>query len=250
MAVSLLETDLIFLCDQDDIWLPDKIAALASVFDSSPETNLVFTDAILVNENANDLGISLFAELQINKWEERALIHGKAFDVLCRRNVVTGATAAFRRSLLSTALPFPDVCLHDEWLGLVASATGKVVKLSRPTIKYRQHGKNVVGVKKLTHIQVLKQLWWSTKESGSRRFTIDKIRYRSTLAERLKAYPRTPGTIIKQCQESVAFAQFRASLPQHFLLRWPAVLWKVAKGQYRQFGYWWKSDVFRDLIHK
>lgn len=249
-AVRLLESDIVFLCDQDDIWLPERISTIARVFESAPEAILVFTDAVLVNEDAEDLGVSLFSELQINRWEDTALGRGKAFEVLCRRNVITGATTAFRRSLLNVALPFPDVCLHDEWLGLVASAMGNVVKLSCPTIKYRQHGKNVVGVKKLTHIQVLKRLWWSTREAESRRFAADKITYRSTLTERLKSYSRTPATIIHQCQEAVAFAQFRASLPERFFLRLPAVLWMVVKGEYRQFGYWWKSDVFRDLIHK
>jgi glycosyltransferase involved in cell wall biosynthesis len=249
-AVMLLESDIIFLCDQDDIWLPGRISAIATLFESAPETLLIFTDAVLVNEYAEDMGVSLFAELQISRWEDGSLGRGKAFEVLCRRNVITGATAAFRRSLLYATLPFPDVYLHDEWLGLVASAIGKVVKLSSPTIKYRQHGKNVVGVKKFTHIQVLKRLWWSTRKPGSRQFAADRIVYRSMLTERLKLYPGTPATIIHQCQDSLAFAQFRASLPERFILRLPAVLWMVGKGKYRQFGYWWKSDVFRDLIHK
>lgn len=249
-AVSMLQTDLIFLCDQDDIWLPDKVAGLSSVLAGAPETLLVFTDALLIDGTGRELGMTLFDGLQLDPWEKKALAGGNGFEVFCRRNLVTGATAAFRRSLLSTAMPFPDVCLHDEWLALIASAKGKVTRLPTPTIKYRQHEKNVVGVRKSGRLQKLKQLWWSTRKPGSRKFTADRIRLRATLTERLNALPGVPFPVISQSRESLAFAQFRAALPQPFLLRLPMVAWRAAKGQYRKFGHHWKSDVFRDLIHK
>ncbi len=249
-AVRLLETDIVFLCDQDDLWIPGKISTIAALFESDPEANLVFTDAVLVDEQAQQLGGSLFSELQISRWEEWALSHGKAFEVLCRRNIITGATTAFRRSLLDAALPFPDYYWHDEWLGLIAAATGNVVKLPAPTIKYRQHGKNLVGVKKLTSIESLKRLKWSMNEPRSRHFAADRVDLRSALAERLELLPVVADDVVHQCQKSVAFAQFRANLPRRFLLRLPAVLWMAAKGEYRQFEALWKSHIFRDLLYK
>ena len=249
-AVRLLETDIVFLCDQDDLWLPGKISTIAALFESDPEANLVFTDAVLVDEQAQELGKSLFSELQISRWEKWALSHGGAFEVLCRRNIITGATTAFRRSLLDAALPFPASYWHDEWLGLIAAATGKVVKLPDPTIKYRQHGKNLVGVKKLTSIESLKRLRWSMNEPRSRHFAAERVDFRSALAERLELLPAIADGVVHRCQKSVAFAQFRANLPRRFLLRLPAVLWMAVKGEYRQFEDLWKSHVFRDLLHK
>lgn len=249
-AVGLLETDIVFLCDQDDLWLPEKISTIAALFESDPDATLVFTDAVLVDEQAQELGPSLFSELQISRQEEWALSHGQAFEVLCRRNVITGATTAFRRSLLDAALPFPASYLHDEWLGFIAAATGKVVKFPDLTIKYRQHGKNVIGVKKLTAIETLKRLRWSMNEPRSRHFAAERVDFRTALAERLKLLPGTPDGVVHRCQESVEFAQFRANLPKLFLLRLPAVLWVAVKGEYRQFEDSWKSSVFRDLVHK
>lgn len=250
LAVQLLETDLIFLCDQDDVWFVDKISTIHAAFLISPKTEMVFTNAVLVDENGSDLGATLFGELQLNREEERAIARGKAFDVLCRRNVITGATAAFRRSLLSIALPFSDTCLHDEWLGLIASTLGGVVKLPDCTIKYRQHGKNVVGVRKLSRLEIAKELWWSIQRFGSRKFAVDRITYRVGLLNRIKEHPEISRSFIASCQDSVAFSEFRAALPGRFYMRWPAVLSRVLKGEYRRFGYWWKSDVFRDLIRK
>jgi hypothetical protein len=249
-AIRMLDTDLIFLCDQDDIWLHGKVATVASIFAGSPETTLVFTDAVLVDGAGQEIGYSLFDGLQINHWEEQAFQRGNAFEVLCRRTAVTGATAAFRRSILSTALPFPDNCWHDEWLALIASATGKVVKLPSPTIKYRQHGKNVIGVSKPSRLELLRKLWWNTRQAGSRNFVFTRIEALAALAERINAHPGTPAQVREQCRKTLAFAEFRAALPQRFVLRLPAVLGKVLLGRYRRFGYWWKSDVFRDLIRK
>lgn len=250
LAVKSLETEIIFLCDQDDVWLTDKISTIKSVFLASSEIDLVFTNAVLIDANGEDLGSSLFGELCLSEKEQRAIVRGKAFDVLCRRNVITGATTAFRRSLLTVALPFSDTCLHDEWLGLIASTTGGVVHLADSTIKYRQHEKNLVGVKKLSKLEIFKELWWSIQRSGSRKFAVDRIRYRAELLNRMKAHPQISKSFASLCQESVAFAEFRAALPDHFFVRWPAVFWRVLNGQYRRFGFWWKSDIFRDLIHK
>lgn len=249
-AVKLLNTDIIFLCDQDDIWLSNKISSIYSVFLSAPQNNLVFTNAKLIDENGQDLGVSLFGELGLSRTEQQAITCGNAFEVLCRRNVITGATAAFQRSLLSIALPFSDTCLHDEWLGLIASATGSVAHLDDATIKYRQHGKNLVGVKKLTRLEICKELWWSIQRFGSRKFAKDRIEYRADLLARIETHPQIPRVVVRRCQESLAFAKFRAELPQHFFMRWPAVFWRAIRGQYRRYGFWWKGDIFRDLIHK
>lgn len=250
LAVKLLDTDIIFLCDQDDVWLADKISTIYSVFLTLPEIDLIFTNADLIDADGKDLGSSLFGELQLNENEKLSIARGKAFEVLCRRNVVTGATSAFRSSLLTVALPFSDTCLHDEWLGLIAAATGSVFRLSDSTIKYRQHGKNMVGVRKLGKVEICKELWWSIQRFGSRKFAKDRIRYRVELLSRIKENPKISNAVVDRCQDSIAFAKFRAALPKSFLVRWPLVLWKGLKGEYRRFGFWWKSDIFRDLIHK
>ncbi|MFC6522047.1 glycosyltransferase family 2 protein [Undibacterium arcticum] len=145
-ATRTLNTDVIFLCDQDDVWLDSKIDLILKVFESDPNVFLVHTDAQLIDEGANDLGVSLFNALGLTQSERRRIQTGDAFSVLCRRNLVTGATAAFRRELLHLALPFPNCWLHDEWLAILAAATGRVVILDAPTIQYRQHARNVVGV--------------------------------------------------------------------------------------------------------
>ena len=43
-AISLCTQDIIFLCDQDDLWQPEKIENMVAVFDAEPAVGLVLHD--------------------------------------------------------------------------------------------------------------------------------------------------------------------------------------------------------------
>lgn len=146
-ACSKLGTDLIFLCDQDDVWPSDKVFRLMTEF-GNRDVMLVYSDAYLVDANLVDFGITLFQALRITKREKQLIEHQRFFELFCRRNIVTGATLAFRRSLLSVAQPFPSEWIHDEWLAVVAASCGRVVMLQDCLLFYRQHGTNAIGVPK------------------------------------------------------------------------------------------------------
>ena len=78
--------------------------------------------------------------------ERRLLRRGAAFDVLLRRNVVTGATWR-SADLLTCGDPVRPDWVHDEWLAIVAAATGRVGMLDVTTIDYRQHEANQIGAR-------------------------------------------------------------------------------------------------------
>ncbi|WP_240655992.1 hypothetical protein [Paraburkholderia phosphatilytica] len=69
-----------------------------------------------------------------------------SFEVCCRRNLVTGTTAAFCRELLALALPLPLEWVHDEWRAACAAAWKTVAMLPDRLTLYRQHGRNAIGV--------------------------------------------------------------------------------------------------------
>jgi hypothetical protein len=67
---------------------------------------------------------------------------------LLGQSVVTGCTMMLNRRLLELSLQMPDEApMHDRWIGLVASAMGKTSAVRTQTVLYRQHDRNVVGVK-------------------------------------------------------------------------------------------------------
>lgn len=140
--------DLIFLCDQDDIWMPEKIAAIESEFDRSENIGMVFTDAELIDEQGASMGENLWKYSFFPEERERVK-KGKIFEVLMRQNVVTGATMAFRARMRNVFLPIPgDISntIHDAWIALIIAANAEVVMLEKRLIEYRQHSAQQAGV--------------------------------------------------------------------------------------------------------
>lgn len=146
-AISLCSGEIIALCDQDDVWLPHKLAVSEEIFLSKPEIGLVFGDAELVDEHLRPLGKRLW-DYTFPVRDRKLFKRGGALDVLCKYNVVTGATMAFRAVYRSILLPIPslELLIHDGWIALVIAAHAKVAFLPNPLMKYRQHPGQQLGI--------------------------------------------------------------------------------------------------------
>jgi glycosyltransferase involved in cell wall biosynthesis len=149
-ALQKATGDVLFLCDQDDVWRPDKLELMAARFDNDPQLQLLHSDARLVDADGESLGCSLFDALQLALDEKQAIHDGGAFEVVMRRSFVTGATAALRRELVEIALPVAQDWIHDEWLTAVAAAFGRIDFIDEPLIDYRQHDANQIGMRRRT----------------------------------------------------------------------------------------------------
>lgn len=133
-------------CDQDDVWLPDKVTKSKAIMDrlelkwGTKIPLLVFTDLRVVDENLNTVHASFWQRMNIDPEWARHLPR------LLVSPAVTGCTVLANRALVDLALTMPrEVLLHDLWLGLLASAMGKAAYLKEQTVLYRQHGRNAIG---------------------------------------------------------------------------------------------------------
>lgn len=128
--------DIIFLCDQDDVWMPEKVERVVSAFENGAD--VVLHDAFMTDGELNVTDESFF---KLNGSKKGLL---KNFI----KNSYMGCCMAFRREFESEFLPFPDgLAMHDWWIGLNAEANGKVEFINEPLIKHRCHGGNVTGGK-------------------------------------------------------------------------------------------------------
>jgi glycosyltransferase involved in cell wall biosynthesis len=129
-ALGLAKGEIVFLADQDDVWLPGKVQAMSAALDGA---ELVVSDCRVVDQALCELHPSFFARQRSGPGLLRNLA----------RNSFLGCCMALRRELLQFALPFPArVPMHDWWLGLVGQAFGRVVFLPQPLLLYRRHGAN------------------------------------------------------------------------------------------------------------
>lgn len=120
----------IFLCDQDDTWLPDKVQHVTALL---VEYDLVLTDCKVVDQVGQIIHDSFFK------------LRGSqpGFFKNLFKNSYIGCCMAFRREVLSYALPFPtSIHMHDWWIGLLVERLGHVYFYPRPLIAYRRHGNN------------------------------------------------------------------------------------------------------------
>jgi glycosyltransferase involved in cell wall biosynthesis len=195
-AISLCRGDYIFLCDQDDVWLPNKIelslkkmAQMEAVYGADAPI-LVHTDARVVDAKLNLIAESLWHFQKTNPEK------GKILNRLLQQNTATGCTLLINEALKKTALPFAeDAMMHDWWLALVAVTFGHCECLHEPLVLYRQHGDNDTGAKSLGILIALQVLldFYSRVEASKRKEQERRVikqaqafadQYRTTLSPR------------------------------------------------------------------
>jgi glycosyltransferase involved in cell wall biosynthesis len=126
--------EIIFLSDQDDIWMPTKVKSFLEIFNSYPDITLALSDAQIIDNEDRTTARSYFN------------LRGKFNNGLLNnviKNKYHGCTMAFRREILAVALPFPrDIPMHDLWIGIVNSIYGKTFYIDAPLIQHRRHNNN------------------------------------------------------------------------------------------------------------
>jgi hypothetical protein len=133
--------------------------------------------------------------------------------VLLRRNVVTGATLAFRAGFRPWVLPVGPGWIHDGWIALVIAALADLAPIPLPLVRYRQHAAQQVG----------------PAASGWR----GQLRDRRAVLARVRA--------------KAEHHRARARIRRSSLARGPLVLHELASGRYQRYAGGWRSAA-RDLL--
>ncbi len=151
------EAACIMLCDQDDVWLPDKINLSLQKLRELEERYgnqwplLVFTDLVVVDSGLNVIHDSFWDYQRINPART-------AVNQLIIENVVTGCTMMINAGLRRIVRAIhPNAIMHDQWIALVCSVFGAMDYVKTPTVLYRQHGVNQLGARRWNMIRMLKE---------------------------------------------------------------------------------------------
>lgn len=132
LALKTCTGDFVFLCDQDDIWLPRKIEKVLLQFSS------------LVQAVTHD--VEIFGDVPERG---RSLLRLKRLQGQTRASMILGCASCFSRELIEVALPFPPgIVAHDQWLNGLADLLNSRVVVDDVYVKYRRHGGNVSSITK------------------------------------------------------------------------------------------------------
>jgi len=145
----------IAFCDQDDIWIPNKLEkAIIFIQENEREYGknyplLYHSDLILINDKDQLLNQTFWEMVGLNPK------FNQLNRILCQPTV-TGCTMVINQSLLNRIEnPTNPNFIHDYWISLYASSFGKILIDSNSYIKYRIHNANVIGASKINLKRIL-----------------------------------------------------------------------------------------------
>ncbi|HFU4501800.1 TPA: glycosyltransferase family 2 protein [Streptococcus suis] len=138
------QADYYFFSDQDDVWLPDKLAVSLQEAQSYPTDQplMVYMDLTVVDQD-----LQVMTESMIRSQSHHA--NTQLVQELTE-NTVTGGVSMINHSLASLWTKTEDIIMHDWYLALLASAFGKLVFIDKAGELYRQHADNVLGARTLS----------------------------------------------------------------------------------------------------
>ena len=130
-ALSKAQGDFIFLADQDDIWVENKVKKIIPLFE---KYSLILHDCTIIDNSKKVLHESYFKLIKSKSGIINNLI----------KNSYLGCCMAFKKSILKKSIPFPISPIpHDIWIGLIAELKENVFFSNEKLIQYRRHENNL-----------------------------------------------------------------------------------------------------------
>lgn len=240
-AISLCTGDIIFCCDQDDIWHLNKIEKFIPQFENK-DTLLVYSNAAVV---LNDSSHYLYP-----LWEKKDMKNKKrgtaSYSTLVYRGgSIAGCCLAFRKEFVQSIFPFPEQVYHDDWLATCAIIKGNIGVVDEELIDYRQHGNNVVGIIRGSKLSYWKSLFTNVRPYiEHREYIYDRhlkmskgLFEHSILNEKQKT----------EMQENLVFTSHRAMLrKQPYFTTFKLIVEDALRGYYSKYGKG-NHEIFFDL---
>ena len=130
-ALSLCGSELIAICDQDDIWHPEKLEKQVRLLG---DNTLVYHDSEFVDAEGKSMNRRISDKLNFYRGDEP--------EVFLFLNCVSGHSILLKKNVLQKSVPFPDNFHYDQWLAFNAACLGTIDFIPEPLVKYRQHPSN------------------------------------------------------------------------------------------------------------
>lgn len=133
------DAELVFLCDQDDLWAPDKIETVMRFFEDNPACTGLNTGFDCIDEIGNRINRRQIAETG----EVRCVT---AAEVI-KRNISPGCTACFRSSVIKQYVNSTDSIMPHDWeLNIISANNGGLFYYDKILTHYRLHENNAIGI--------------------------------------------------------------------------------------------------------
>ena len=232
--------DLIFICDQDDFWFPEKIAVMTDHMTQHPDTQVTFCNAWVTDEHLQGREKRFWEWIRFDSRAQKRWQNGEMMEVMLDGNRVMGCATVIRRSFLSAVLPIPNEVpgyIYDGWVGLVGAAFHTIRFIDQPLQLYRTHVQQQVGVRQK---EVPERIRLRDRFARHRAKKLAPLRDKQAqlatisrlLAERTSA--NAPG--LPHLHRRLAHFTMRSCLPHDRLKRLKPVLSSLQQGNYNRYA--------------
>ncbi len=230
--------DVIFLSDQDDYWISDKIKIFVHEFESNSAAVLAFSNALIADDNLKTTGVTLWDSIKYDP--DLSKLNSLLKGEMLKRNVFTGMCMAFRRKLLNYNICFSDSMLHDECIGWTAIKNSEIICIKKPLVYYRQHSNNVVGdsnIRKFESINKTVNYIIKSSNKTSKKF------------KDLLEYLEDDEMATHQIKEALEFYQWRSKIiHKNKIDSFKNYLNFISKGYYAKYTSKTEHAIFKDIF--
>lgn len=206
------DADYYAFCDQDDVWLPEKLARATAELAGETEPALYCSNVTCVGDDLRVLGVPA--------------AHGNPdFEHLLFENIAAGCTIVLNpaaRALINSEAPSQGMVMHDWWSILIIAIFGRVIYDPEPSIFYRQHGANTLGLQANRAAQKMRQVARLVRERRSfYPIHAQAVELLRLFGDRMPAFHRARLERLvsskRSCLSRAAYAMSRDIVHRHFL---------------------------------
>lgn len=124
-------------CDQDDVWLPEKLEVLQEALEREG-AELVCSDVYIIDGNGKQVADSITKIRRRHHFRSGSGLT----DTLWYSNFASGCALLVRAEIAKAAIPFNPYMYYDHYITLFAANSGRIAFVDRPLIRHREHGGN------------------------------------------------------------------------------------------------------------
>ncbi|MFD2936552.1 glycosyltransferase [Spirosoma flavum] len=240
-ALAACTGDLIFMCDQDDFWLPEKIATMTQYMGQHPEAQVAFCDAWVTDERLENRLRRFWEVVRFDKRAQTRWQSGESMEVLLDGNRMMGCATVIRKEFVKTVLPIPtDIpgdYIYDGWIALAGAANNAVHFIDKPLQLYRTHVQQQVGVREQEAPEAVRlQDRFARRRAGKLAPLREKQVQLTKISQLLTERVPTNAPSLPLLRRRLAHFTMRSSLPHNRFSRLLPVLSSLQHGNYNRYA--------------
>ncbi len=150
-ALDIATGDYIFLCDQDDVWMLDKVEKMIHRMQENPKIQVLASSFDYIDENGAIKDVPLLRGRSNNNLYTKQVEKGQMvevkFEEFYNHNFFQGCSLALTKEFKDILVQhYSTIVAHDYLINFTAAKMNGMYFWDVPLFQYRIHEKNTIGI--------------------------------------------------------------------------------------------------------